>query len=397
MNSSSGRRGVSELKANGRIEGVGSRANELPAARPPLPILTSLRFFAAAEVVIFHFPSIPFIPMDFLRGLTSAGYQAVTFFFVLSGFILTYVYTGREKQEYITVSAREFWRARIARILPAYILGLILLLPAFIYSALIAKIASIETFILGMVLVPSFLQAWWPPLALIWNKPAWSLSVEVLFYAIFPILPRATTRLGRNYLILMAFGLVIVIVTLRSFITHQTDYSSPVPWQSFVLYFPLFHLPQFIFGYALGRLYLFGPAISPKIHAIMLCAGAIGLLLVFGYRLLLPWWTHTDAALVLLFGLIIFGGARAENALNGLASPFILLMGEASYSIYILHVPIWFWWDWTTRKILRSSLPALLDFAIYFGLVIVASVLCYLYVEKPMRRWILGHREHRSV
>ena len=49
------------------------------------------------------------------------------------------------------------------------------------------------------------------------------------------------------------------------------------------------------------------------------------------------------------------------------------------------------------QRVLRSSLPIFLDFAMYFALVIALSLLSYLYVEKPLRRWILGHREHRDA
>lgn len=371
----------------------------VPAARPPLPILTSLRFFAAAEVVAYHYSAAPSIPTDLFRGLAAGGYEAVTFFFVLSGFILTYVYTrAREADSFINVSTSEFWKARIARISPAYFLGLLLLLPSFVYSALIAKILPIELFILGLMLVPVFLQAWWPPAALLWNVPAWSLSVECFFYALFPVLAHATVRLSRNHLVVIAYFIVVAMTLVRSAMVPPSviPLKSEV-WHNFVSYFPLFHLPQFIFGMALGRLYLFGRTHSPKIHVSMFCIGAIGLVFVFGGRSLLPSWTQTDATLVLLFGLVIFGGARAEGAFKVFTFPSFILLGEASYSIYILHIPIWFWWNWFTRKIFHSSLPAFPNFAIYFALVVVASVLCYLYVEKPMRRWILGHREHRAA
>ena len=59
--------------------------------RPSLPGLTSLRFFAAGAVLLAHLESggVPLLPYGAGAG---AGYEAVTFFFVLSGFILAYVY-----------------------------------------------------------------------------------------------------------------------------------------------------------------------------------------------------------------------------------------------------------------------------------------------------------------
>lgn len=361
--------------------------------RPPLPILTSLRFFAATEVVVFH----SYLPWqsDFLRGLTSAGYQSVTFFFVLSGFILTYVYMGTSEQIPLNVTERAFWKARFARLSPAYFLGLLLSFPLFAYGALISKIMPIKWLILGLALVPTLQQAWWPPAANLWNAPAWSLSVEFFFYAVFPALAWMTSRIPRNYFIACAYCLVIAVT---SFISPFCPDGYPESFAcNFKMFFPPLHLPQFIFGMALGRWYLFDHMVSRRIHVGMLCVGIVGLVVVFGGRSLLPWWVQTNALLVLLFGLVIFGGARAEAAFKSLSSPSLILMGEASYSIYILHMPLQFWWGWFMEKVMRLSLPVFLNFALYFALVIAVSLLSCLYVEKPLRRWILGRREHRAA
>ena len=102
--------------------GAGATSN-----RPALPLLTTLRFFAAAEVVASHVAQTR--PVDVLSGLLSGGYAAVIFFFVLSGFILAYVHTGESERSACNVKATRFWRLRFARIAPAYYLGLLLALP----------------------------------------------------------------------------------------------------------------------------------------------------------------------------------------------------------------------------------------------------------------------------
>src|SRR5258708_9253144 len=88
---------------------------DLSDARPRLPALTSVRFFAAFHVVIFHFQAMQiFIGPVWFQKLSSIGYVGVSFFFVLSGFILVYTYAGRP------LVLKNFWRARFARIYPAY-------------------------------------------------------------------------------------------------------------------------------------------------------------------------------------------------------------------------------------------------------------------------------------
>src|SRR5467141_2329448 len=102
---------------------------DLSDARPRLPALTSLRFFAAFHVVIFHFQAMQiFIGPAWFQKLSSIGYAGVSFFFVLSGFILVYTYEGRP------MVLKNFWRARFARIYPAYAFSLLVTAPFFFYA-----------------------------------------------------------------------------------------------------------------------------------------------------------------------------------------------------------------------------------------------------------------------
>src|SRR6185503_8269530 len=95
-----------------------------------------------------------------------------------------------------------------------------------------------------------FLQAWVPGIAEIWNYPAWSLSVEAVFYALFPWLAQASARVSRIWLFLLTYGLVLVSTILRSL--------PPIAHDPLLQHLPLFHLPLFIFGMALGRQFMFG-------------------------------------------------------------------------------------------------------------------------------------------
>src|SRR5258708_486520 len=176
---------------------------DLSDARSRLPALTSLRFFAAFHVVIFHFQAMQvLIGPAWFRKLSSIGYVGVSFFFVLSGFILVYTYAGRP------LILKSFWRARFARIYPAYAFSLLVMAPFFFFAVLTMNIPFFAWarghLKLASILVLSLLQAWVPPAALTWNAVAWSLSVEAFFYVLFPFLLLVLVRLSQPHLLLIA-------------------------------------------------------------------------------------------------------------------------------------------------------------------------------------------------
>src|SRR3954470_504363 len=128
-----------------------------------LPSLTSLRFFAALLVVLSHLPGSTF----------SEGYTGVTFFFILSGFILSHSYEDRLRTG--ATSRREFWIARIARVYPLHLLTLLAAVP------LAVSESSGAMGFAGRLLAQLTLTQAAVPVGSIYfsfNHPAWSLSVE---------------------------------------------------------------------------------------------------------------------------------------------------------------------------------------------------------------------------
>ncbi len=167
--------------------------------------LTSLRFFAALHVVLYHTAGISFsvlfaIPM--MEQLVSIGNIAVGFFFLLSGFILSYVYL-QDKQ---TIDVKKFYWSRIARIYPLYLLTLILDTPFLFlsrvhtYGLRSAVIKTSATFLSNILMI----QAWYGRLRGI-DNPNWSLCVEALFYFIFPLVGIFLWRLRSRTLYLFSF------------------------------------------------------------------------------------------------------------------------------------------------------------------------------------------------
>ena len=163
-----------------------------PPGRARLPALTSLRLFAAMMVVLLHLRGLKVMlggPL-WLQKIASIGYVGVSFFFVLSGFILVYTYAGHRFEP------RLFWRARFARIYPAYAFALVFSAPFFVLAINTFPFFAwaAQHFVLACLLVIGLLQAWVPLAALSWSMVLWSLSVEAFFYFVFPF---ALARLAR--------------------------------------------------------------------------------------------------------------------------------------------------------------------------------------------------------
>jgi peptidoglycan/LPS O-acetylase OafA/YrhL len=357
-----------------------------------LPALTSLRFFAALVVVAFHaqVSQVPWLP-HIVKVVCNSGYQAVTFFFVLSGFILTHVYAPAERSEGLAVTDREFWRRRARRILPAYYLGLILGAPSVLYGIFVSHNIVVGNIWLSLFLALVLLQAWAPPFALTWNAPAWSLSVEAFFYAVFPALIRSIRRVGCWTIFTAAIGIAFLNGVFHALLIERWGEVSD-SWHNFFGYFPLFHLPAFVFGIAVARLQ-YVPALNVfGIRRILFWGGCAGALAVLDLDVWIPVWMPAEFLLVVLFGAIVLGAARLDGLpYKILALSPLIFLGDASYAIYILHVPISFWWEAVQKYALGLSGPYKLNAFLDVGMIVAIAVILHVYVEQKLGRRIFGY------
>src|ERR1700691_5205192 len=156
----------------------------MEAHKPPrLDGLTGLRTFAAVNIVFFHFSN-P-IWFGWFAPVVNAGFASVSFFIMLSGFVLAYNYAGRARTG--ELDKGRFWEARFTRLYPIYLLSLLLS-----WRVVPAEYAthSHAMFWSGMVLSPLLLQGWIPEIATFLNTPAWTMSAESAFYVVFPWMAR---------------------------------------------------------------------------------------------------------------------------------------------------------------------------------------------------------------
>jgi peptidoglycan/LPS O-acetylase OafA/YrhL len=330
--------------------------------RPTLPALTSARFVAALFVVIFHYDR----KLDiFPESMAQFGYEPVTFFFVLSGFVLAY---SHAKADQLNVTARQFWLRRVKRLVPTYLLALAISAPFLVAT-------TIRTgFNPGNLLVPLFLQAWWPPASLLWNGPAWSLSNEAFFYLLFPICWGWLSQPRPSKLMAISVSL-LAISTFIKWLTSSVSHD-------FSAYFPLLNAPQFLLGIALARIFL---SIDERVNFLWL--PTLALIVVIAAKSYLP-FVANDFILGTVFAALIWGLADVRT--GPLSSKWFETLGSSSYALYILHVPIWLWWDRITRVLLNLPLSTAVDFAGYLLVSIVASLLSYRFFER--RALAVPHR-----
>jgi peptidoglycan/LPS O-acetylase OafA/YrhL len=315
--------------------------------------------------------TLPFAVHSILRG----GYLAVQTFFLLSGFVLAQSYATTHWNRH---TLKRFAIARFARIYPAYLLSLILIS----WFALKFLLKPGRSFAQKAAVLGDYafvLQGWTGSLKVGWNTPAWSLSCEFFFYLCFPLL---FLWLGRGGLarILSALGACFVIPIL---LAHA---GVPAIWK------PIHHLSDFAAGIAAARIFGLLPqsGLMMKRLGFWLSTGALaaGAAFIVYPHVLDGTMMNLNTVLrplnvALLIGLATGGGFVVRLLSTELAG----YLGKASYSMYILHIPLLWWFSQYTFFRFGATPPAWTGF-LFIALVIGISIAALEFVETPANRWI---------
>lgn len=370
------------------------------AAARQLKPLTSLRFFAAAMIVFFHSRG----QFGITRNWDSLS-QGVSFFFVLSGFILTYVYPSLNSRAQV----HRFWVARFARIWPAHITAIalvMLLLPSQAWNPFMLH----RPWLAGAADV-FMLQAWIPYMAYFFslNAPSWSISVEASFYLFFPFLIQKLEGTWWRKLLLAVGALVAILVLckwqhLPIILPPYTQTS--VTGTALTYINPLGRMFEFVLGMCLCRFWKRHQNVSlGRAMATVLEIGCVGLIVV-GLYLVRNHPTGLDAFLgpagaeyllhsgcAPLFGILICLMAWDRGWLSRiLHGAGWVLLGEVSYSIYLTHQIFLRWY------VARSPfpIPNWLQYAIFWVVVILVSATIRVLIERPSRRALVSGWDRRT-
>jgi len=356
-----------------------------PVSDVRLESLTGLRWWAAFGVFWYHMTNLAPLPIVEVADLGNYG---VMFFFVLSGFVLTW--SARPG----TSVATFYWR-RFARIYPAHFVALLIAIPVF-YSVnpdpeqWWVKPLDIGVLLLSVLLI----QGWFsnPVIFFSGNPAAWTLTVEAFFYALHPWLSRVLLVLRSRGALIVAIALVAGSFGWRVLeLTLPAVAAAPVPM-------PIARLAEFAIGMCIAHAMRHGWRFRVPSWAVV-AAGA-GLVFLLTVDTATAWLgpvrdviraTQTEWILVFCTLLIAAVATRdATGSRSWLRHPIMIRLGEASYAFYLVHATvIYFVLSIVGQQPFGWS--GLVWYPPLFLAALAVAFALHLGVEKPverrMRRW----------
>jgi peptidoglycan/LPS O-acetylase OafA/YrhL len=368
-----------------------------------LPILDMFRLVAALFVVLVHYEII--FGQFVIYG--SLGTTALSWFFVLSGFIIAYNYPSLESaQDY-----RRFYVHRFVRIYPVYCLAVLVsalfvtlgynlmgegffgevrrpfeisydlpeqkdnaffLMAALRHLTFTQSVSSIET------------------LNYLFNGPLWSLVLEVYFYLSFPILLILLKPINtmRRIVAAMIMGYLLQFVLIQYFLPDVESFNV------MNLHVPVYTNPairglEFVFGMLLYKAFALMPPITTReklnINPLLVTLVAYLIMNYIGENYV-PYQYSMFFIGVPIVTLLVFTMARSHWYPGGLVYRFCVWCGGISYVLYCFHWPLMEMiqlWD-----VLPQTIPFPLHLPLLVALLLLITQLIYRFVETPIRRWL---------
>lgn len=335
--------------------------------------ITFTRFLAAMAIVISHFNKDLFLyKINYISDIFLHANVGVSYFFILSGFIMIVAYHRKDKIEYF-----DYYRNRFARIYPLYVLGLLLYL--------ITRYSNFS-FYKGFLYLFG-LQSWIPGEAMILNFPGWSISVEFLFYLLFPWLYNYLYSKGNKSIWIITVIIWIITQVFCNLYSASSYYQGPhTESHELLYYFPLMHINEFLAGNLAGLYFVKNSGQKNYDVPVVIIFGLLLLSLIF-----LPLFYHNGLMAILFIPLIIL---ISRN--NGVLTKIFSLkplqyLGEASYAVYITHIPVLY----ILRELLKQgnyNFSIDIVFGIYIVVLVITCILFYQFIEKPLRDYLKSLR-----
>ncbi len=358
---------------------------------PRLDSLTGLRWWAAFFVFGYHmlvFAPLPSVPAAFLQ----YGFFGVTFFFVLSGFVLTWSASAR-------VSQSTFYWRRFARIYPAHIVALLFAIPVF-YSfspdpaQSWVKPVSVGILLLSVVL----LQGWSNDGAVLFsgNPASWTLTCEAFFYALHPYISKLLGRLR------VRGALVLVVVTVLLAFSYRGLARGVEGFPALPL--PVVHLPEFVIGMGLAWAIRCGwrPRIPVSIGLVapLLCLAALVLLprIAPGSTLtmLVGGFSNELFAVTCAVALVAYACRDLAGRRSFFSHPVMVRLGEWSFAFYLVHATF----IYIALEVVGFHPAGWSNLLWYAGMLVVGlagAAALHHGVEKPLERRMRAWKDARAA
>ncbi|HEX7026120.1 MAG TPA: acyltransferase [Gammaproteobacteria bacterium] len=373
-----------------------------------LPALTGVRFFAIFHIFMFHlwdlynlekpdkfadlmigFAGLPETLVTFI----SHGWLSTSFFFLLSGFILAYLYWGEDGR--LVTGKKRFWLLRFSRIYPIHI-GLMIITVILIANHHLSNDMPVWEMVLTALATLTLLQAWYPPAVPLWSWPTWTLSALIFLYLLTPWLMRLLGGLTRRRMIwtLAAMPVVSLLPTIVYAIIVPAGTKLELHWSIFLGSTPLFWLPHFMAGMLLSRIFSISRYNTAwkSARTSRFAWGDVALLAVIGIACMpgmgeepLKYFLR-HGMIMPLYMLVILDLARG----NGWAARFFSLpgmgfLGETGFSIFIWQnlIMIFCW----ISLMISPNAGAYHLWAAPVAVIIIAIISTY-WIEKPIAGWL---------
>lgn len=343
--------------------------------------LTSLRFFFAFFVFLSHLSFLELNPSFrfFFKHIFSEGFLGVSFFFVLSGFILALNYSKRLSTGKTSLS--KFYIARFARIYPLHFLTLIGSIPFFF--------TSLKNFFINALLLQSFFPS--KQIYFSYNAPSWSISNEFFFYALFPLIIYINNKV--TYVIKM---ITIIVFSLIIIFLNNVLPENKIHYWIYIS--PLTRIFDFIIGVFLYDLYLYIKKhqfhISTKTKNILEICSILSLIIFFifkqhfsiSFRYSIYYWI--PMCLIILTFAITSVNTKNKTVISTLLSKKgLVYLGEISFAFYLIHYIIM---EIVIKynTLLTNQISEFYLTFIIFSLTLLSSIFVFEKFEKPLNKKI---------
>lgn len=363
---------------------------------PRLDAITGLRWWAAFAVFVYHFPNLAPLP-DELALFSPFGNLGVTFFFVLSGFVLTWSWRA-------ATSRRTFYWRRFARIYPLHIVTLLCAIPVFYSFNPDPAQTWVKPFDFGVLLLCVLLLQGWsrdPAILFAGNPASWTLTSEAFFYALHPFFTLAIRRVAVRGALIAAAAVVAFAAATRVLIVAQPEsWVAGLPW-------PVLRLNEFALGVCLA--WAFRRGWRPRIPLwvpVLLISGWLAALALLPlapetapvYGAVAPYVSEVTAALCAMLIVSTAAADLAGRTRIARARPIVVL-GEWSYAFYLIHATL----IYGARELFGYQ-PGGWTGVVWFAALLVASLAAaaglHIWIERPaerrLRAWDDTRRKARA-